>query len=60
VALITEGVLAGTGGALLGIGIAKSHHSPSISFVPNGVVVRQRIFVGKRGISTRPDLAFAD
>ena len=43
VALITGGVLAGTGGALLGIGIAKSHHSPSVSFGPDGVVIRQRV-----------------
>jgi hypothetical protein len=51
VALVTGSVLSATGGTLLGIGIAKSHHSPSISFVPNGVVARQRIFVGKRGLS---------
>lgn len=43
VALITGGVLAGTGGALLGIGISKSHHSPTISVVRGGVVVRQRL-----------------
>jgi hypothetical protein len=43
VALITGGVMAGTGGALLAIGASKSRHSPTVSFLPGGVVVRQQV-----------------
>src|SRR5713101_8287179 len=42
VLLVTGTVLAATGGALLAIGISKSHAAPSIAFTPGGVAIRQR------------------
>ena len=43
VGLITGSILAGTGGSLIAVGVAKSHNAPSISFGPAGVVVQQKL-----------------
>ena len=42
--LLTTGViLAAVGGALLAIGVSKSHAAPSIVFTPGGIGVRQSV-----------------
>ncbi|HEX5106969.1 MAG TPA: hypothetical protein VFV95_00920 [Vicinamibacterales bacterium] len=42
--LLTSGaVMAGVGGALLAIGVAKSKHAPSVGLRPGGFVVRQSV-----------------
>ena len=43
VLLITGTVLAATGGALLAIGVSKSHAAPSIAFTPGGIALRQSL-----------------
>ena len=42
--LLTSGaVMAGVGGGLLAIGIAKARHAPSVGLRPGGFVVRQSV-----------------
>ena len=43
VLLITGTVLAATGGALLALGVSKSHAAPFIAFTPGGIAVRQPV-----------------
>ena len=43
VRIVSGGALAGVGGALLAVGFAKSHRTPSIVFLPGGLAVTQQV-----------------